>query len=62
MELNPNFNVEINWKLPFESQKYIIAQYLQSLNGSKTQQYRALKILYNKDYLTPSKVLHKDLD
>ncbi len=28
----------------------------------QTQQNRALKILYNKDFLIPTKTLHKDLD
>ncbi len=32
VETRTESNVEIDWKLPFGDQKYIIAQYLQSLN------------------------------
>ncbi len=28
----------------------------------QTQQNRAIKILFNKNYYTPTKILHKDLD
>ncbi len=33
-----------------------------ALKKVQTQQNRSLKILYNKDYLTPTLTLHKELD
>ena len=31
------------------------------MNSVQTKQNRALKVLFNKDYLTPTKEMHKDL-